>query len=122
MAVALLDEIDTISLGVLAVLTGTVLFVFAALMGSLSPANKKFDYLMMGIVPLSFFLTLFIALLFDEGCDRTSQLSISHALNMEYYKVWLPIVAIMMVITFAASFKSIRVVKKHSRMDKNEKK
>jgi hypothetical protein len=108
----LLDEIDIISSSILAVFSCVILFVTAAFLGNLSLTNKKFDYLMTVIIPSSFLLTLFIALLFDKGCDGTPQLSISHALNLEYYKIWLPIVAIMTVITFVASFKPIRISKK----------
>ena len=108
----LLDEIDTINPNILAVFLYVLFFVTTAFLGNLSLTNKKFDYLMTGIVPLACFFTLFIVLFFDEGCDGTPQLSIHHALNMEYYKIWLPIVAIMMVITFVASFKSIRISKK----------
>lgn len=108
----LLDEIDIISSSILAVFSCVILFVTAAFLGNLSLTNKKFDYLMTVIIPSSFLLTLFIALLFDKGCDGTPQLSISHALNLEYYKIWLPIVAIMTVITFIASFKPIRISKK----------
>ena len=108
----LLDEIDIINSNILAVFLLVLFFVTTAFLGNLSLTNKKFDYLMTVIVPISFLLTLFIALFFDEGCDGTPQLSIHHALNMEYYKIWLPIVAIMTVITFVASFKPIRISKK----------
>ena len=89
-----------------------ILFLFSVAIGILSPAKAKFDYIMSAAVPISCFLTLFIALFFDEGCDGTPQLSIHHALNMEYYKVWLPMALIMMVITFVASFKPIRISKR----------
>ena len=98
----LLDEIDIINSNILAVFLFVIFFV----------TNKKFDYLMTVIVPISFLLTIFVALFFDEGCDGTPQLSISHALNMEYYKIWLPIVAVMAIITFVASFKPIRISKR----------
>ena len=104
----LLDEIDIINSNILAVFLFVLFFVTTAFLGNLSLTNKKFDYLMTVIVPISFLLTVFVALFFDKGCDGTPQLSIDHALNMEYYKVWLPIVAVMTVITFVASFKPIR--------------
>ena len=85
------------------------LFLFAAVIGTLSQSKAKFDYVVSIIVPLSAFFALFISLLFDEGCDGTPQFSISHALNIEYYRVWLPIVLITMVITFVFSFKPIRL-------------
>ena len=108
----LLDETDIINSNILAVFLFVLFFVTTAFLGNLSLTNKKFDYLMTGIVPLACFFALFIALFFDEGCDGTPQLSIHHALNMEYYKIWLPIIAIMAVTTFVASFKPIRISKK----------
>ena len=107
----LLDGIDIINSNVLAVFLFVIFFATTAFLGSLSLTTKKFDYLMTAIVPISFLLTLFVALFFDEGCDGTPQLSIHHALNMEYYKVWLPIIAIMTVVTFIASFNPIRISK-----------
>ena len=84
------------------------LFLFAVVIGILSPLKAKFDYIMTAIVPLSVFFALFISLLFDDGCDGTPQFSLSHALNIEYYRSWLPIALVMMVITFVFSFKPIR--------------
>ena len=111
-AYSLLDKIDIINLNILAVFLCVILFVTSAFLGNLSLTKKKFDYLMTIIVPISFLLTLFIALFFDEGCDGKPQLSLHHALNIEYYKVWLPRVAVMAVITFVASFKPIRISKR----------
>lgn len=90
-------------------LTLIFFFLFAALMGTLSPTEKKFDYLMTLLIPAAFLCTLFVLLYFDEGCDGLPQLSLHHALNMHYYRVWLPYVAIMTGITFITSFKPIRV-------------
>ena len=84
------------------------LFLFAAALGIISPSRAKFDYLITIIVPVSAFFALFIALFFDEGCDGTPQLSLSHALNIEYYRAWLPMVLVMTVIAFVFSFKPIR--------------
>jgi len=84
------------------------LFLFAVLIGTMSQSKTKFDYIMTFFVPLSVFLTLFVSLLFDEGCDGTPQLSLSHALNVQYYRAWLPIAIIMTVITFVFSFQPIR--------------
>ena len=93
-------------------LTLVLFFLFAALMGALSPTDKTFDYLMTLLIPAAFLCTLFVSLYFDEGCDGLPQLSLHHALNMHYYRVWLPYVAIMTGITFIASFKPIRLAGK----------
>ena len=84
------------------------LFLFAAVLGIISPSRAKFDYLITIIVPVSAFFALFIALFFDEGCDGTPQLSLNHALNIGYYRAWLPTALVMTVITFVFSFKPIR--------------
>lgn len=93
-------------------LTLILFFLFAALMGTLSPTERKFDYLMSLLIPAAFLCTLFVLLYFDEGCDGLPQLSLHHALNMHYYRVWLPYVAIMTGITFITSFKPIRLAGK----------
>lgn len=112
-----LDEMDIINPNILVILTCIVFFLFSALVGSLSITNKKFDYLMTAIIPFSLLLTLFVCLFFDEGCDGMPQLSLHHALNIEYYKGWLPIVFIMTAITFIFSFKPIRLSKKLYRIE-----
>lgn len=102
-------------------LTLVLFFLFAALMGTLSPTERKFDYLMTLLIPAAFLCTLFVLLYFDEGCDGLPQLSLHHALNMHYYRVWLPYVAIMTGITFITSFKPIRVSSIRKRNSQKEK-
>ena len=84
------------------------LLLFSVAIGIFSPAKTKFDYMMTAAVPISLLLSVFVALLFDAGCDGSPQLSLGHALNMEYYKVWLPIVIAATLVTFIASFRPIR--------------
>ena len=84
------------------------LFLFSAAIGALSQAKAKFDYIVTIIVPLSVFFSLLIFLFFDEGCDGLPQMSLSHALNIEYYRSWLSTALVMMVITMVFSFKPIR--------------
>lgn len=109
--VLLINFLDSIEMqsNIWQALTLILFFLFAALMGTLSPTEKKFDYLMTLLIPTAFLCTLFVSLYFDEGCDGFPQLSLHHALNMHYYRVWLPYVAIMTGITFITSFKPIRV-------------
>ena len=109
--VLLINFLDSIEMqsNIWQALTLVLFFLFAALMGTLSPTKKKFDYLMTLLIPAAFLCTLFVSLYFDEGCDGLPQLSLHHALNMHYYRVWLPYVAVMTGITFITSFKPIRV-------------
>lgn len=83
-------------------------FMFSFVVGVLSPAKTRFDYAMAVIAPCSVLLSLIIALFLDEGCDGKPQFSLHHALNVEYYKTWLPIVLIMLVIILALSFKPVK--------------
>ena len=102
-------------------LTLILFFMFSAFMGTLSPTEKKFDYLITLLTPTAFLCTLFVFLYFDEGCDGLPQLSLHHALNMHYYRVWLPYVAIMTGITFITSFKPIRIRNVRKRNFKKDK-
>ena len=52
----LLDEIDIINSNILAVFLFVLFLVTTAFLGNLSLTNKKFDYLMTGIVRLRAFL------------------------------------------------------------------
>ena len=112
--VLLINFLDSIEMqsNIWQALTLVLFFLFAALMGTLSPTEKTFDYLMTLLIPAAFLCTLFVSLYFDEGCDGLPQLSLHHALNMHYYRVWLPYVAIMTGITFITSFKPIRLAGK----------
>lgn len=84
------------------------LLLLAVVVGVLSPLKTKFDYIMTAIVPISVFFSLFIGLFFCEGCDGAPQLSLNHAFNMEYYRSWLPIALVLMILTFIFSFRPIR--------------
>ena len=106
-----LEKSEQLSPNVLMLLTFSLLFCSAFLFGGLSPSEKKADFLMILILPLSCFFALFAGLLLDAGCDGLPRFSIHHALNPEYYVAWLPIVMLMTVVTFLASFRPIRIRK-----------
>ena len=105
----LIDRVEAIDSQILSLILNSLLLIACAIIGTLSPSQKRFDYVMTSIVPISFVCSLFISLLFDEGCDGSTRLSISHALNGEYYLIWLPIIIIMTAITFVASFRPYRI-------------
>ena len=106
-----LDSIEIATSGIIMIAACALLLCTSALLGSLSPSERTFDFGMTLTVPLSFFCTLFVALFFDAGCDGAPQLSLDHALNMEYYVAWLPMVILMTTITFLASLRPIRIRK-----------
>ena len=113
----LLDSIEMQS-NIWQALTLMLFFMFSALMGTLSPTEKKFDYLITLLTPTAFLCTLFVFLYFDEGCDGLPQLSLHHALNVHYYRVWLPYVVLMTGITFITSCKPIRIRNVRKRINK----
>ena len=121
--VLLINFLDSIEMqsNIWQALTLVLFFLFAALMGTMSPTEKTFDYLMTLLIPAAFLCTLFVSLYFDEGCDGLPKLSLHHALNMHYYRVWFPYVAIMTGITFITSFKPIRVSSIRKRNSQKEK-
>ena len=88
----------------------TLLFLSSAIIGSLSRANRIFDYLITVTLPISFFFVLFLSLFFQEIYDCV-RFDLHHALNIEYYRAWLPWVLVMTALCFAASFKPIRLSK-----------
>ena len=106
-ALSLLDGKLT---GVVKICFWVILCLYAALMGSFSSTERKFDYLMTAVMPLSLAFALFIVLLLDNGFS----FSLSHALNFEYYFAWLPMFLLTAFVTFAASFQPIRI--KYKRM------
>lgn len=122
LAITLLENVGTLKPITPFVLV-VALFLFSVALGLLSPTKMKFDYMITAIIPCVVLLSLFVVLFFDKGCDGKPQLSLYHALNMEYYRIWLPVVLIMMVIAFVFSFKPIRnIVKSKFYFKKSENK
>ena len=109
--VTAIDGLNIVNTEITRWATVALFLLLSAAVGNLSPAKTRFDVIITALVPISFYLTLFVTLFFDEGCDGGPQLSLSHALNAAYYKQWFFWVAAMTVIAFAASFKPIRIIK-----------
>ena len=101
------DIIDGTNLPILLI----ILFLAAITAANLTPTSKSFDYIIIALTPISLYSALFVCLFFDEGCDGTPQLSFHHALNVEYYKAWLPMSIAITAVAFIASFKYIRLLK-----------
>ena len=100
----------------------TALFLFTVMLGALSQLKTTFDYIITALLPLSVFFALFLFLFFDEGCNGRPQLSLYHALSIEYYRPWFLRVLVMMVITFVFTFKPLRQFIKNIISVKNFKK
>ena len=99
-----------------------LILLASAVIGNFSPSRKIFDIGGAIAVALSLCVALFVMLIFDEGCDGGAQLSIAHALNLQYYKAWLPIICAAAVIAFLASFKPIKHEQRKKRKSKKDNK
>ena len=94
-------------LNVIRIAEKITLVLFSAMMGSFSKTYKKFDYTVTALIPISFFLTLFVRFLFDDGCEGL-RFYPPNAFQPEFYIQYLPIIAVMTATAFFASFKPIR--------------
>ena len=87
------------------------LLVFSALFGILTPKKEGIDFRIIFLVPLSFFLTMFVGCFFDTGtCSGEPRLDFGDAFRMSI-RFWF-IYAFMALITFLASFIKSRIFKK----------
>ncbi len=87
-----------------------ILALLSAIMGNLSPTNKKFDYLMAVIMPLSLFCLMFIGGFLDKS-DLGSRFQLDRGIKTALQVPALILYGIMGLITFLSSYKGIRVVK-----------
>ena len=87
---------------------GVLLFIISAVIGNLSPNDKKFDYLITLLVPLALFLTMFFA-----GFLDTSEFHSGHDFERGWEcAVQIPVMyLITAAATFGASFGPIRILR-----------
>lgn len=105
----LLDRAKILQMSPEIVLVFLVLISLA--FGFFSSTGKKFDYLITVLMPLSFFLSVFIYGFFDEGFLHT-QHDLSYAFSVATRPIFLQLYIIMAVATFVASFSYFRNIKK----------
>ena len=86
------------------------LILTSIIFGNLSPTNKKFDYVMTAIVPLSFFLLMFVVGFLDKD-DLETRFHLYKAFRAAFQPSCLLKYLIMALTTFLASFKPIRIIK-----------
>ena len=86
------------------------LILTSIIFGNLSPTNKKFDYLMTAIVPLSFFLLMFVVGFLDKN-DLETRFHLYKAFRAAFQPWVLFDCLAMALTTFLASFKPIRIIK-----------
>ena len=87
-----------------------VSIIASAVFGFFSPTNKKFDYLMTFIMPLSFFFSMYIEGLFSRG-EMNLWYNIDCARLLAYQPVAMLSYPLMAIVTFIASYKGFRKFK-----------
>lgn len=87
------------------------LLVFSAFFGILTPKKEGIDFRITFLVPLSFFLTMFVVGFFDTGtCSGEPRLDFGDAFRMSI-RFWF-IYVFMALITFFACCIKIRILKR----------
>ena len=86
-----------------------VLIFVGVVVGNLSVSSKKFDYIMTTLMPLSFFCWMFIIGYFTAD-DLETRFNFRIAFELVSYPWTLSTCSIMLLTTFVASFKPIRIL------------
>ena len=86
------------------------LILTSIIFGNLSPTNRKFDYIITAIVPLSFFLLMFVLGFLDKN-DSETRFHLYKAFRAAFQPWVLFDCLAMALTTFLASFKPIRIIK-----------
>ena len=102
-ASVLLEYFDVYSFNIM-----VVNILLAAVFGSISPSNKKTDLVMTILVPVSVFCGLLATLFLLT--PNTYGRDIGTAFRVATQNVWLIMYLIVCVVTWAASFKPIRIL------------
>lgn len=80
-------------------------------MGIISPTNKKFDYVLAVIMPMSLFFTMMVVGFLNRGDLGTLGLSITDAFETALQPGCLIAYSVMAIMIFLASFRAIRHIK-----------
>ena len=90
------------------------LLALSAVIGGITPAKGKVDFRITFLVPLSFFLTMFVGCFFDTGtCSGEPRLDFGEAFEMSIRLSF--IYVFMALITFLVSFIKSRIFKKRNK-------
>ena len=91
-------------------ITLSLILIFGGVVvGNLSMSSKKFDYIMTTLMPLSFFCWMFIIGYFTAD-DLETRFNFRIAFELVSYPWTLSTCSIMLLTTFVASFKPIRIL------------
>lgn len=107
-AMEIIDDIGFIRMSPTILLI--VLGVVSDVTGSLSTAKTKFDYIMTAMMPLSFFLTMFVAGFLDKD-DLETRFNLDRAFETAFQPYVLIFCLTMAIIVFFASYEKIRITK-----------
>ena len=102
-----LDEVGLINMTPLSFVI--ILALIGIVIGNLSSASKKFDYIIALLVPIAFFVLMFVLGLFETACDDEPLLSVRIAFETAIQPWAIVNYIIMAVATFFASYKSLRI-------------
>ena len=91
---------------------GVVLMIISAVFGFLSTTDRLFDYLMIVIMPLSFFCFMFAIGFLGED-DLGYRFYLYKALQASFQPIALQFYFLMAMTTFLTSFRYLRNLKKH---------
>lgn len=86
---------------------GAALLVASAVLGFFSPTDRKFDYIMTMLVPLSFFCCMFVGGFLSKS-DLETRFHLHIAIDTAFQPVVLLLYLLMAIITFFGSFKLLR--------------
>lgn len=90
---------------------GIILCLISAIMGNFTPTNKKFDYLISAIMPLSLFVIMFVIGFLDET-ETYSRFDLGIAIKVSTQPPALLMCLGMAFAAFILSFKSFRLIKR----------
>ena len=92
-------------------LIGIILVLISAIMGNFTPTNKRFDYLISVIMPLSLFVLMFVVGFLDET-ETYSRFDLGIAIKVSTQPSVLLMYLGMAFTAFILSFKSFRIMKR----------
>ncbi len=104
-----LDKWDLLEINLYVVLA--TLLLISAIIGNFTPTHRRFDYIMTAIMPLSFFITMFILGFIDET-DLGGRFYMYRAFEVAFQPLALMIYFMMGLTTFFASYKSFRIIRR----------
>ena len=88
-----------------------ILLLLSAVAGIFSPTHRTFDCLVSALMPLSLFCCMFVAGFLDKN-DLEARFNLYKAVNAAFQPMVLQLYFLMAIVTFLASFKYFRNLKK----------